>query len=48
MLEHLIVQQADAASAAANVYATAHRPGCSFGMAPESKNGKSANFRYEK
>ena len=48
MLEHLIVQQADAASAAANVYAAAHRPGCSFGIAPESKNGKSANFRYEK
>ncbi len=47
MLEHLIVQQADAASAAANVYAAAHHPGCSFGIAPESKNGKGANFRYE-
>ena len=48
MLEHLIVQQADAASAAANVYAAAHRSECSFGIAPESSNGKEANFRYEK
>ena len=47
MLEHLIVQQADTASAAANVYAGAHRPGCSFGIAPESRNGKGVNFRYE-
>jgi 3'-5' exoribonuclease len=48
MLEHLIVQQADAASAAANVYGAAHRPGSSFGIAPESGNGKGVNFRYEK
>ena len=47
MLEHLIVQQADAASAAANVYGAAHRPGCSFGIAPGSSTGKGANFRYE-
>lgn len=47
MLEHLIVQQADAASAASNVYVAAHRPGSSFGIAPESGNGKGVNFRYE-
>ena len=47
MLEHLIVQQADAASAAANVYAAAHRPGCSFGVTPQSGQGKGVNFRYE-
>jgi hypothetical protein len=39
--------QADAASAAANVYAAAHRLGCSFGVAPQSGQGKGANFRYE-
>jgi 3'-5' exoribonuclease len=47
MLEHLIVQQADAASAASNIYVAAHRPGCSFGVAPQSGQGKGANFRYE-
>jgi 3'-5' exoribonuclease len=47
MLEHLIAQQADAASAAANFYAAAHRPGCTFGNTPEGRNGKGASFRYE-
>ena len=32
LLEHLIVQQADVASAAAYVYRVAHRPGWSFGI----------------
>lgn len=41
MLEHLIVQQADTASAAANVYAAAHRPGHSFGvrLSPKMEKG---------
>ena len=47
MVEYLIVHQADAASAAANIYAAAHRPGCSFGITPESRNGSGVNFRYE-
>jgi len=47
MQEHLIVSQADITSAAANVFAKAHRPGCSFGIAPDSKYAKGVNFRYE-
>lgn len=47
MLEHLIVQQADAASAASNVYAAAHHPGRSFGIVPKYRNGNTLNFRYE-
>ena len=43
MLEHLLVSNADSASAAANLYARAYRPGQSWGMAPD----KSLNFRYE-
>ena len=47
MLEHLIVQQADAASAASNVYAAARRPGYSFGAALQPNDWQSVNFRYE-
>ena len=47
MLEHLIVNQADTASAAANVYAAAFIRGQSFGIAPDRKIGKDLNFRYE-
>ena len=43
MLEHLLVSNADSASAAANLYAAAHKPGQSWGIAP----GKNLNFRYE-
>jgi 3'-5' exoribonuclease len=43
MLEYLLVTNADSASAAANVYASAYQPGQSWGIAP----GKNLNFRYE-
>jgi 3'-5' exoribonuclease len=43
MLEFLLVANADSASAAANVFASAYQPGQSWGVAP----GKNLNFRYE-
>ena len=43
MLEHLLVSNADSASAAANVYARAYKPGQSWGVNPIGI----PNFRYE-
>ena len=48
MLEHLIIQQADAASAAANIYSASHRSGQSYGNALVLNSGRSLIFRYEK
>ena len=43
MLEYLLVTNADAASAASNLYVRAHKTGQSWGIAP----GTNPNFRYE-